>query len=162
MYTLFTILALLLSGEDQLQKDAKPQQTEKTYTLHGKILEDVRSYGGMYREYDPELNTVPAHGMKLKVVKLDKKKPKVMGIVKGDVNGRFSVDLPPGTYGFIGEDEKPNAENFLPSGYQKDEEHYTRSSTWTSNIEVPVVIKDEDIVGLHLINQRTSSCKRCP
>lgn len=158
---LFLLLNLQISGNERITSSEK-NSAKKEFTLYGKIMQTNQHQGGMYNPQEPI--PYPMNDLVLKVIRIDdpNKTPIVVGQVQSDVNGRFEIKLPPGKYGFIGVNENPVKGQFLPAAFVKTEDFYQSSSSWTSNLPVPIEIKDQDIIGLHIINHRSSICMLCP
>ena len=91
-------------------------------------------------------------------------KPKFVQKIQTDVNGLFEVELDPGMYGFVTEPDMKKLEKgqVLPTGFSEVSEHESHNSSWTSNVELPLVLKEGESRRISITHSSTSVCYMCP
>ena len=137
-------------------------QKEK-HTISGTIMSLSHHQGGMENPYEPQ--AFPKGGVTLFIIKVEgNKKPKQVGEITSELDGSFKISLPPGKYGFVLKEDLRSLEvgQFLPKGWSRGDMIDSSSSSWTININAPVVVVDKDFTGIIITNYNYSICGRCP
>jgi hypothetical protein len=96
--------------------------------------------------------------------------PRVIQKVRSDKNGKFTVKLPPGYYGFVLSDNIPSLipGQHLPTPESSVDRHNSTSSEWSYSAgifypmeERPIYVSDRDL-KITLVNHQSSFCMDCP
>ena len=136
---------------------------EVRYTLSGKMEQTNAYYGGAENPYPPQ--SYPLVDYTLCVVQLrSDQKPKFVGKVTGNDRGEFSIELPPGLYGFVNSKDLHSLEvgQFIPTMEQSGDINDRKTSSWTITDYKAVEIVDTAVSGIVITNNKSTSCGLCP
>ncbi len=135
---------------------------QKKYVLSGQLRWHNFHQGGMEQIYDT--TTYVYANQKLSVVQYidSTRKSKVVSKILTDADGNFSIKLPPGKYGFITTDEKPEKGQFLPAPISNGSEWQSHTVNWKANFDHPIDLFNSDQTGILLVRYERSICYTCP
>lgn len=141
--------------------------SQKSLTISGQIQTDSHHSGGAYQEFVP--NPIPLGNYKLLLIRHlpDDSIPEIVKTFQTDNEGKFELEVAPGTYGFAAVNDSLVANQFLPLPFYSDEHEWmnTESTTWSMNYglnEGPITVTDEDISGIAILRFHSSVCGMCP
>ena len=158
---LITIVSIALTSFGQKQITS----FQRKYILSGQVVYSSEYIGGI----DPGDRANPEYPFKdlmLYIVKLEgeEMKPKIVGNIKTDEQGRFSTIVNPGIYGLVTEKDLKDLSNgqFLPADVKTDSKEYFHRSIWYSNLDKPFDLQKKDLRNVIIHNQRKKICYKCP
>lgn len=163
--TLFAAMIFPLSGVFiQDVSDVKSCRV-KTHTLSGQLQSTSFHQGGAYNPYEPL--PVAMANYTLVVVRIEGTNKTLVVIEKfrTDSEGKFSISLPPGNYGFVRESDVNNlqAGQCLPPYESKSDEQFNSSSSyWEANMSCPIDLTSGDVDSLVITKHQRSVCGMCP
>lgn len=162
---MFKILIILCFLQAFKQENNKLEPGSEKYKLSGKIMYTSFYQGGAPRP-EAYLQEYPLANFTIAVVAYSNAdvKPKFVKKITTDEKGVFTIDLPNGTYGFVGVDELDNLNpgQWLPSATQKQNDHNWYSTSWTLQGGGPILIDNNNRSNVHLICNKSTTCMRCP
>ena len=139
--------------------------TKSKLTISGTLYYTSIWLGGTQKD-ERNLTLIPLRKFKLYIINFvsNDSIPKVMKCFTTNKNGKFSVSLPPGKYGFATSDEVKSGlvkGQYLPRKTQTKANNIINSSEWEFSMTCPLQLETVSIKNLVITNHLTSFCVNC-
>ena len=169
-YILATVAILCISFHcfSQTRTDSVQgkENTHRRLKINGTLFYTSISRGGIQRDKrNPTL--IPLKKYTLYVINLAfmDSIPKVTKRFTSNKNGKFSISLPPGKYGFVTFEEVKTGLSkgqCLPTKRETNNNNIINSSVWECSMPCPIEINASSIKNVVIINHLISFCMNCP